>query len=189
MSSTPETTGPELSIDEITSTRLSLDDQDILTNLPEESDLKETHSRKLVLKTALSSVWGEHSDKLKRMTKRLKKLPNGIFARRDPLERELTTMMNPAPLREPTLPCIDFATDLFVPTTGRMPSIEETEGVDQPETLVRFLFAFLVLLTDVSGRWIMSASQWRVSRAPTRCQRYDLKRQAGKLRLTTIRDI
>ncbi|KIW81487.1 hypothetical protein Z517_04512 [Fonsecaea pedrosoi CBS 271.37] len=97
-----EISNPELSIDEITSTKLSLDDQAILTNVPRESSRKETQSRKLVKKVAFGGIWGENNDRLKKMTKRLKKIPNGLFARKE---------------REPSLPPLELTSELCVKST------------------------------------------------------------------------
>ncbi|OAG41993.1 hypothetical protein AYO21_03728 [Fonsecaea monophora] len=93
-----EISNPELSIDEITSTKLSLDDQAILTNVPRESSRKETQSRKLVKKVAFGGIWGENNDRLKKMTKRLKKIPNGLFA-------------------QPSLPPLELTSELCVKST------------------------------------------------------------------------
>ncbi|OAL39883.1 hypothetical protein AYO20_00795 [Fonsecaea nubica] len=93
-----EISNPELSIDEITSTKLSLDDQAILTNVPRESSRKETQSRRLVKKVAFGGIWGENNDRLKKMTKRLKKIPNGLFT-------------------QPSLPPLELTSELCVKST------------------------------------------------------------------------
>lgn len=80
---TPETSNPDLSIEEITSTRLSLDDQAILTSLPRSVDQKRGGPQSAVTRTRIASIWGDNGGRLKKMTKRLKRLPNGIFTRKD----------------------------------------------------------------------------------------------------------
>jgi hypothetical protein len=74
---------PDLSIDEITSTRLSLDDQAILTSLPKNVNPKQGGTRNDGGRTGIGSLWEDNSGRLRKMTKRLKTLPNGLFARKD----------------------------------------------------------------------------------------------------------
>jgi hypothetical protein len=116
---TPEASTPELSIDEITSTRLSLDDQAILTTLPKNGDRKEGQARRAVSRTTFGSMWGENNSRLKKMTKKLKNIPSGLFSRKDRRSRETltpaTTRTNPSP--EPSLPQLELTTELYIPTT------------------------------------------------------------------------
>ncbi|EXJ92643.1 hypothetical protein A1O3_01195 [Capronia epimyces CBS 606.96] len=82
-SSTPETSNPDLSIDEITSTRLSLDDEAILTSLPEEDNRKTRDAGRPIARKGFGGIWGDNSDRLKKMSQRLKNFPGGLFVRRD----------------------------------------------------------------------------------------------------------
>ncbi|KIW89963.1 uncharacterized protein Z519_09393 [Cladophialophora bantiana CBS 173.52] len=124
-SAAAETSNPELSVDEITSTRLSLDDQAILANTPREGSRKEALSRKLVIRMAFGGMWGENSDRLKRMTKRLKNIPNGLFTRKRSLETLPTPTTLSQPLPEPTLPQLELTTELCVQTTGTSSNTED----------------------------------------------------------------
>ncbi|OAL29373.1 hypothetical protein AYO22_02267 [Fonsecaea multimorphosa] len=121
-----ETSNPELSIDEITSTRLSLDDQAILTNMPRESSRKEARSRKLAMKMGFGGMWGENNDRLKKMTKRLRKIPTGLFARKE--RGSLETLAHPTshaqPVPGPSLPQLDLPTELCVQTTCTLSNVE-----------------------------------------------------------------
>ncbi|OQV06336.1 hypothetical protein CLAIMM_10916 [Cladophialophora immunda] len=121
-----ETTNPDLSIDEITSTRLSLDDQAILTNIPREGSRREAQSRKLIMKVAIGGIWGENNDRLKKMTKRLKKIPNGLFTRKE--RGSLETLAPPTshsqPVPEPSLPPLELTTELCVQNTSTSSNVE-----------------------------------------------------------------
>lgn len=173
----PETSNPELSIDEITSTRLSLDDEAFLTNLPRDSDRKETQSRRLIMRTVFSGVWGEPNGRLKKMTKRLKRIPSGLFTRR---ERESTETMaqgedQPRPPPEPLLPRLDLITELYIPNPIASSDKEESDGVNSEMPLVRCHFLSSALLTYVLNRWILSASPKQQNLGRKRFQRYDCK--------------
>ncbi|KAJ9616763.1 hypothetical protein H2200_000482 [Cladophialophora chaetospira] len=117
--SSPETSTPELSIDEITSTRLSLDDQAILTSLPRESDRKEAQTHRLLMRTAFGNMWGENNGRFKKMTKRLRNIPSGLFTRKDRRTREVTTpaTTHPVSTSDSVLPQLELTTELYIPDT------------------------------------------------------------------------
>ncbi|OAP56159.1 hypothetical protein AYL99_09338 [Fonsecaea erecta] len=111
-----ETSNPELSIEEITSTRLSLDDQAILTSLPGEGSRKEARSRKFVMRMAFGGILGENNDRFKKMTQRLKKIPNGFFTRkeRESLETSSDSSSHSQHVSRPSLPQLDLTADICV---------------------------------------------------------------------------
>ena len=120
--STPETSTPELSIDEITSTKLSLDEQAILGHPPKEHNCKETMSHG-GRRTAFGHMWEDNSGRLKKMTKKLKKLPSGFFTRKEHRLHETftSTTAQPIPAQEPSLPQLDLTTELCIPSTSTPP--------------------------------------------------------------------
>ena len=124
---TPEISNPDLSIEEITSTKLSLDDQAILADLPNETSRKEAQFRQFFAKTTIDNKSQENENRFKKMTRKIKKIPSGLFNRRDRHPREtsasITTQAIQATLiPEPALPPLDLTTELYVPTERESPN-------------------------------------------------------------------
>ncbi|KIV81618.1 hypothetical protein PV11_03789 [Exophiala sideris] len=121
-SSTPETHDPDitpdLSIEEITSTRLSVDEQEIVTRLPEDVPKKGWASGKFTTKKGIMDIWEDQGDRLKQFTQRLKDLPSGFLTLRGrgspPASDEAGS---PRPrISVPMLPRPELTTELCIPT-------------------------------------------------------------------------
>jgi hypothetical protein len=114
---TPEISNPDLSIDEITSTKLSLDDQAILADLPQELERKETQARRFLARTLLGDKSKENNGRFKRMTSRIKKIPSGLFNRKDRRWRETSspTATQATSPSQPSLPQLNLTTELCIP--------------------------------------------------------------------------
>ncbi|KIW70492.1 hypothetical protein PV04_02756 [Phialophora macrospora] len=136
---TPEASTPELSIDEITSTRLSLDDQAILTTLPKNGDRKEGQTYRAVSRSTFGSMWEENNSRFKKMTKKLKNIPSGLFTRKDRPSRETLTPATTRiiPSQEPSLPQLELTPELYIPTT-RMSSNSGNSTHSKPVPLMDY---------------------------------------------------
>ncbi|KAK5207409.1 hypothetical protein LTR41_006978 [Exophiala xenobiotica] len=137
-SSTPEASNPELSIDEITSTKLSLDDEAFLTSLPYDEHYKHGKTWNFGVKKGIADIWEDNSGRLKKMTKTLRQLPNGFFARKD---RASTSAAQSVCLTrpftsEPTLPQQELMTESCVPQSMDPTGDQEHEGLNS-EPLLR----------------------------------------------------
>jgi hypothetical protein len=138
-SSTPEASNPELSIDEITSTKLSLDDEAFLTSLPYDEHYKHGKTWNFGVKKGIADIWEDNSGRLKKMTKTLRQLPNGFFARKD---RASTSAAQSVCLTrpftsEPTLPQQELMTESCVPQSMHPTGNQELEGLNSEPLLVR----------------------------------------------------
>ncbi|KAI1609213.1 hypothetical protein EDD37DRAFT_142962 [Exophiala viscosa] len=121
-SSTPETSDPDLSTDlsmeEITSTRLSVDEQEILTTLPEDVPKKGWTSGKRITRRGITDIWEDQGDRLKQLTQRLKDLPNGFLTLRgrgSPPASDKAGSLRPR-ISVPMLPRPEITTELCIPT-------------------------------------------------------------------------
>lgn len=136
--STHGTSTPELSIDEITSTRLSLDDHAILTNLPRDGDQKEAQARRLLMRKAFGNMWGENSGRLKKMTKRLRNIPSGLFTRKDRRSGDVPTPISTRTFSttHPTPPQLELTTERYVHDTSTLANSANSAN-GEPAILVR----------------------------------------------------
>lgn len=137
--STPEASHPDLSIDEITSTKLSLDDEAFLTSLPYDVHCKHGKTWNFGVKKGIADIWEGNSGRLKKMTKSLRQLPNGFFARKD---RASTSAAQSVCLTrpftsEPTLPQPELVTESCVPRSMHSTENREPEGSNSEPLLVR----------------------------------------------------
>ncbi|KAL2435101.1 hypothetical protein ABEF95_013191 [Exophiala dermatitidis] len=124
---TPETSHPDLSLDELTSTRLSVDDENILTSLPREDNRSSRDVGSPAERKGFSGLWRDNSDRLKKMSRRLRRLPADLFPRGD---RRLVDVTSEAPnlqsdTSEPKLPSSGSVTG----STGRTPLPPSHEGL------------------------------------------------------------
>ncbi|KAK7888486.1 hypothetical protein LTR67_008832 [Exophiala xenobiotica] len=139
-SSTPEASNPELSIDEITSTKLSLDDEAFLTSLPDDEHYKHGKTWNFGVKKGIADIWEDNSGRLKKMTKTLRQLPNGFFARKD---RASTSAAQSVCLTrpftsEPTLPQQELMTESCVPQSMDPTGDQEHEGLNSEPLLMDY---------------------------------------------------
>lgn len=117
----PDTGNPDFSIEEITSTRLSIDDQAILESLAEDQ---------VVTKKGVTDIWEDRGDRLKQLTKRFKDLPNGFFTlkgRRRPPASSPTS--SPCPhVSEPFLQQPELTTELCIPDLADSTDSQRPDG-------------------------------------------------------------
>jgi hypothetical protein len=180
--SAPEPSNPELSIDEITSTKLSLDDHAILSDLPMEKNRKQGRSHRVLMKKSLGSMLGDNDGPFKKMTKRIKRIPSELFTRKDRRAREVSTRTaTPIPVTstpEPSLPQLDLTTELFIPDTCT-PSKSASPVKGTPPTLVSGVGTIPIsaCANALPSRWTTIACQNSRSHVGKRMLRYDCEEQ------------
>ncbi|KAJ9638115.1 hypothetical protein H2204_004426 [Knufia peltigerae] len=118
---TPEATNPDLSIEEITSTKLSLDDEEFLTSLPNSENNKQAKLRRSCGRKGIMDLFEDNSGRWKKMRRTLRKIPNDLFARKS---RPSTPATGQISLDRPTtnesvLPEADLLTEAFVPQPAK----------------------------------------------------------------------
>lgn len=84
----------DFSIEEITDTRMSLDDQAML-GLLQRCKRRPNHQQPSVMQRAFCGIWGGTSDRFKSMKKRVRDFPRGIFTRTQSAPCTLPMMHEP----------------------------------------------------------------------------------------------
>lgn len=158
---TPEAATPDLSIEEITSTRLSLDDEEFFTSLPN-GENKQAKLGRFYSGKAFMEIWEDRSGRWKKMRRTLRKIPNGLFARKSrpstPVEEEIS-LERPA-TTDTVLPEVDLVTESCVPQLAKSMVAQELEK-ENIEPLVVCVPTDLRRKTNMYYSWTMRASQKR----------------------------
>ncbi|KIW18911.1 hypothetical protein PV08_03200 [Exophiala spinifera] len=126
---TPEATSPELSIEEITSTKLSLDDEEFLTSLPDSENYKQAKLGISCARKCTVDIGEDRPGRWKKMRRTLRKIPNDLFAWKSrpstPVKRELC-VDHPA-TTESLLPEPELLTESCVPPPAKSTDVQEPD--------------------------------------------------------------
>lgn len=133
-----ETRHVDFSIEEITDTRMSLDDQAMLGLLQRSNNRARHHGQASAMQRAFCGIWGGTSDRLRSMKKKVRSFPRGIFARAQsapaalPLERDSYTTCSEDG-QDYLPPATDAQAHRAAPSSKAARALEEL-GRDTPAT-------------------------------------------------------